>query len=108
MDQTRGKAFMDQIRRRALQTGLALLQVQNTPILALKGTTRTNTIRTTVLGITRTRTDLGTNPQPVSQEKSLYAISVISQATMSLIALTTESHLQKPKFNLFNRNTTHC
>ena len=90
---------MDQMRRRALRTGPALLRVRNTPVLALKGTARTDTIGTTAQGTTGTGIDLGTNPRLVSQRKSLYAISVISQAIMSLIVLTTRSYTRKPKSN---------
>jgi hypothetical protein len=52
------------IRREVLQIyllGLALLQVRNTLILALKGTVRTNITRTTTLRITETGIGLGTN-----------------------------------------------
>ncbi len=77
---------MDQMRREVLRTSLTLLRVRNTPVLAPKGTARTDTIGTTAQGMTGTRTGLGTrtdpgtNPRLSSQKKSLRATGVISQA----------------------------
>src|SRR6266536_3452325 len=102
---------MDQMRREVLRTSLTLLRVRNTPVLALKGTARTDTIGTTTQGMTGTRiglgtrTDLGTNPRLISQEENLYVSNATSQATMPLVARTTRS-LQRPKSNQFSRNTT--
>ena len=99
---------MDQIGEGALQTlllGLALLRVRSTPVSAPKGTVRTDIIGTTALGMTETRIGLGMNLQTVSQRRSLYVTSVISQATMPLVAQNVRS-LRRPKFNRLSRSTT--
>src|SRR5277367_5957010 len=98
---------MGQTRREALRMpplGPALLQGQSTPVLALKGTVRTDTTGTTAPGMTGTESGQGTNLRPVSQRKSLYATGVISQVTMLLVAQIVRS-LRRPKFNLLSRKT---
>jgi hypothetical protein len=79
---------MHPIRGEVLRTyllGLALLRVRNTPVLAPKGTVRTDITGTTALRITETGIGLGTNLRSASQKKSLYTTSVISQATTLLV-----------------------
>src|SRR6266536_2729316 len=101
---------------RILLLDLAKLRVQNTPVLAPKGTARTSITGTIVLGMTETGTTaLGTTEteigpgmvlRSVSQKRSLYASSVISQATIPLVALTIRNHIKRPRSNQLSRNTT--
>jgi hypothetical protein len=89
-----------------LGTRAGRIRPRSTPVLAPKGTVRTDITRTTVLRMIRTRIGLGTNLRSVSQKESLYAIGVISQATMLLVAQIVRS-VRRPKFNLLSRKTTY-
>jgi len=117
---------MDQRKEEALRIqllDLANLQVPNTPVLAPKGTVRTSITETIVLGMTETgtmtetgitapgttETEVGPGMilRSVSWKRSLYASSVISQATIPLVALSVRNHIKGPRSNQLSRNATH-